>query len=149
MYKFITIVNSHIVSDFGFVFLTDFESKSANGNEKLRGNKFKINGAFINQLLNDFESLFIVDARSFGICLLKDLADFDVGLEVLRIKFQYFPEQVNALIGLAKSALDLRKNSHCLEAIFVSRIVSDGLKTGLRRLVIFIVKEHFPEIKLS
>jgi len=99
--------------------------------------------------LDYFKSLFIVDAGSFGIRLLIDLADFDVSFVVFGAEFQNFLEQIDTLISLSKSALDLSKYSHCLEAVLVSRIAGDCLKTGLGRLVILIAEEDFPEIKLG
>ena len=87
----------------------------------------------LNQLLDYFKSLFIVDASSFGIRLLIDLADFDVSFVVFGAEFQNFLEQINTVISLAKPALDLRKYSHCFKAIFVSWIAGDCLKAGLGR----------------
>ena len=85
-YKFITVLDCHIISDFGIIFLPNFESKCTNWNKKFWRNKFKINWAFLNQFFDYFKSLLIVDTCSVVIILLIKLTYFDIGFEVFRIK---------------------------------------------------------------
>jgi hypothetical protein len=80
--------------------------------------------------------------------LLKNLAYFNIGFKVFGVKFQYFLKQIDTVVGLAQPTLNLGKDSHCLEAIFISGIACDCLETSLSRLVIVIVEKHLTEIKL-